>query len=800
MSKYDWAAIKAKIDIVDVIGRSVPLKKKGSLHEGCCPFHHEKSPSFKVYAENYHCFGCGAHGDAVDFVANMENCTPAEAIDRLNAGDFELTGQEKKILSQRHEEREKERAHAIQVARKKWSAAEAADPDHPYLVRKQVKPHMLRQEGDSLLIPVYGKDGQIQSVQTIGPDGEKLFAGGIKNAKGETGMGPPMKGGRLNLGICIGRTIVAEGYATAESISQAMPDCVRIGFSKSGVIDMVRELHENGQSVAIAADRNALVAMLELGKELGVPVYAPPEPHDDFNDLHVDGGGISAIKAIFAAKPLLSDDEPEAKDVPKAANDDDDNDPIDIWARNEPPEIKEELVPPIIWRAAKQASELSGADVGGFVMAMLAVLGAALPDTVRVKVKRSEEWRESARPWVVLIGDPSYKKSPIMKIASRVMTRIDSDMIKQYESDFLDWKEHENGDPPVPSRLIIDDITMEAAQEVARYSPNGILALQDELSGWFGGIEKYSGGKGSAKDRSFWLRAFGGGVYNVNRVSRKPFQIENLSISILGGIQPDAIRRIMSDATDDGLIQRFFPVVLRPAKIERDDLPNDAIHEYDTLVERMHVMKPPSNYFGPTDLTFDDEAQALRMELMVKHHSMVQSMETVNRKMSSHLGKYDGMFPRLCVLFHAIENANMDEMPDIITIGTAKRAARFLHEYIMRHSMAFYFTMLGVSDDQDIIEDVAGYILTHKVETVTMRTFQRGSTRMRKLTRQQVEPICHQLEAMGWIDELDARGKTLLGKVNPRVHEKFKAKAATEKTRRENVRRAIKSIAEAGKG
>lgn len=800
MSKYDWAAIKAKIDIVELIGKSVTLKRKGNLHEGCCPFHGERTPSFKVYVDNYHCFGCGAHGDVVDFVIEMEGCTPAEAIDRLNAGDFELTGQEKKILSQRNEEREKERAEAIHVARKRWRDAEPADHDHPYLARKEVKPNqILRQEGKNLLIPVYDDDGELQTIQTITPDGTKLFAGGIPNANGDIGMGPPMKGGRLNLGICIGRTIVAEGYATADSIYQAMPDRVQVGFSKYGVIDRVRELHANGQSVAIASDRNALGVMLELGKELGVSVYAPPEPYDDFNDLHVDGDGLAAIKAVFAAKPLLADDAPEKKEAPDAANDDDDSDPIDIWARNEPPELKEELVPPIIWRAAHQASELSGADVGGFVMAMLAVLGAALPDTVRIKVKRSEEWRESARPWVVLIGDPSYKKSPIMKIASRVISRMDSEMVKQYDKDFLDWKEHENGEPPVPSRLIIDDVTMEAAQEVARYSPNGILALQDELSGWFGGIEKYSGGKGSAKDRSFWLRAFGGGSYAVNRVSRKPFLIENLSISILGGIQPDAIRRIMSDATDDGLIQRFFPVVLRPAKLECDDLPNDAIHEYDALVERMHVTKPPSNFFGPTDLTFDDEAQALRMELMVKHHSMVQSMETVNRKMSSHLGKYDGMFPRLCVLFHAIENVNMDQMPDVITIGTAKRAARFLHEYIMRHSMAFYFTMLGVSDDQDIIEDVAGYILTHKVETVTMRTFQRGSTRMRKLTRQQVEPICHQLEAMGWIDELDARGKTLLGKVNPRVHEKFKAKAATEKTRREDVRKAIKSITDAGK-
>lgn len=289
MSKYDWAAIKAKIDIMDVIGRSVPLKKKGNLHVGCCPFHQEKTPSFTVYADNYHCFGCGSHGDALDFIMEMDGCTTGEAIEKLNAGELELTGQEKKILSQRQAQRDAERAEAIQAARKRWRDAKPADHDHPYLARKGVRPNMLRQEGKNLLVPVYDGEGDIQSVQTINPEGEKRFH-----------PGAPMKGGRLNLGICIGRTIVAEGYATADSVHDAIPDQAQVGFSKSGVIDRVRELHANGQDVVIAADRNALADMLALGEELGVPVYAPPEPHDDFNDLAVAGGD---VRAVFDAPP-----------------------------------------------------------------------------------------------------------------------------------------------------------------------------------------------------------------------------------------------------------------------------------------------------------------------------------------------------------------------------------------------------------------------------------------------------------------------------------------------------------------
>ena len=59
-----------RVDIVDIVGRHVDLKKAGVNHKGLCPFHGEKSPSFMVSAtrQTYHCFGCGVHGNAVGFL------------------------------------------------------------------------------------------------------------------------------------------------------------------------------------------------------------------------------------------------------------------------------------------------------------------------------------------------------------------------------------------------------------------------------------------------------------------------------------------------------------------------------------------------------------------------------------------------------------------------------------------------------------------------------------------------------------------------------------------------------------
>ena len=79
--------ILERVDVVALIGRHTDLRKAGTLFKGCCPFHEEKTPSFVVYPTDghYHCFGCQAHGDAVDFIMETEALTFPEALRRLAA-------------------------------------------------------------------------------------------------------------------------------------------------------------------------------------------------------------------------------------------------------------------------------------------------------------------------------------------------------------------------------------------------------------------------------------------------------------------------------------------------------------------------------------------------------------------------------------------------------------------------------------------------------------------------------------------------------------------------------------------
>ncbi|NII11381.1 DNA primase [Oleiagrimonas sp. C23AA] len=78
----------ARVDIVDVIGQRVPLKKAGREWTACCPFHNERTPSFYVSPNKqfYHCFGCGAHGSAIKFLMDYEHLEFPDAVEELAQG------------------------------------------------------------------------------------------------------------------------------------------------------------------------------------------------------------------------------------------------------------------------------------------------------------------------------------------------------------------------------------------------------------------------------------------------------------------------------------------------------------------------------------------------------------------------------------------------------------------------------------------------------------------------------------------------------------------------------------------
>ena len=281
-----------------------------------------------------------------------------------------------------------------------------------------------------------------------------------------------------------------------------------------------------------------------------------------------------------------------------------------------------------------------------------------------------------------------------------------------------------------------------------------------------------------------------------------------MSVSLLGGIQPEVIRRLASESYDDGLLQRMLLIVLPPAEIGNDNEGSGA--GYAGLVERLTKLKPPlsGSWNDAHDgvLRFDNQAQGIRREMEIAHHGL-ERIESVSPKLAAHFGKYNGLFGRLCVIFHCIEHAfdwkkdplrdeHSSYIPEFVTGETAGRVARFMREFVLPHAIAFYSGVLGLSNDHDRLTAVAGYILAHKVERLSNRDIQRGCRSMRKLERRDTEAVFEQLEALGWLTRTPGPRLTVPSHwdVNPRVHQKFTERAKAEAERRKRERAMILDI------
>lgn len=809
VGNIDIEAIKDSYPLASVVEHHVQLRRRSGKLEGLCPFHVERTPSFKIFEKDqrFHCFGCGAHGDVFDFLELQEGLGLREAAERLTGGSLPIYSPDRieelrqKRLRLEQEDQAKREA-AILSARERWLAASHDVVNHPYLDLKKIGAHGIRLEGDLLLVPLMGQDGKIQTLQSISPTGRKLF---ITDA--------PVTGGLMVIGGKVAtsddKVLLCEGYATAASLHEATGLVVVCAFNSNNLPHVAEKLqkHYPNKQYLVAGDDDrgkdknvgrdaALRAAQILQCSAVFPEFPDGHPGTDFNDMAC-AYDPETVRALVIDGELPSGEPAPVADEGAAPE------PVDLWARYQEPPLPKGLLPDVIERFANVQGAIMGADPAGLAMAAITVCAAAIPDRIGLQVKRNDPtWVENARLWTALVGPPSRKKTPIFKAAIAPLRKLDNNLMRAYlvaknDHDALTPTEKKEAARPRQKRLMISDTTIEAAQEVLRDSPDGVLSEQDELSGWFGTMDKYAPGKGAQADRAFWLKAFNGGTYNLNRIGRGASQIPNLSVSLLGGIQPEPVRKLATETMDDGLIQRLIPVILRPACVGRD-VPNDnVVHEYDELIGVLTLLRPPPRGViqsgHDSALVFSSGARIVREQLEQEHLDLVESLETVSPKLAAHFGKYDGIFARLCLIWHCVENNQGAMPPAEISQDTATRVASFMADFIRPAAIAFYAGLLGMSAGHEDLLALASHIVSKKLSEVKPRDAQGSTKSLRALTAEQIRTLCEKLESFGWLTRQEPGPKSSAWRwmVNPRVHTIFAAQAAIENERRERARQIL---------
>jgi len=348
--RFDPALLDQVLDrtpLASLIGANVALKKAGRAQTGCCPFHGEKTPSFNVYEKHFHCFGCGEHGNAFDFVRKNEGISFPEAVKRLAAdagidlpqgaprpsfpaerAAQEAAAQERqrrieaKYIADARDKDAREEAVAKQ-AEKAWAKGTPAPAEHPYLARKEIGPDGLRVDAKgNLLVPMRDEDGKLWNLQTIAPDGKKMSlwrrtADGVEGGR--------TQGLSAALGTLDGAqaVVVAEGRATGASVREATGLPVRVAFSSNNLAHVVRALRERHPDllIIVAADNDHQKERLTPPKQnVGLakgeeaikdvprasvlaPQFEVSSTSTDWNDYRAQHGA-APIKALFDAKLL----------------------------------------------------------------------------------------------------------------------------------------------------------------------------------------------------------------------------------------------------------------------------------------------------------------------------------------------------------------------------------------------------------------------------------------------------------------------------------------------------------------
>ena len=200
--------------------------------------------------------------------------------------------------------------------------------------------------------------------------------------------------------------------------------------------------------------------------------------------IAIDESASSETKASPKAEEQPKTEQAKADPKPKS---DRSTDPVDLWAKFDPPPLPADLLPAPIASFATEQGKLMGADPAGLALGALAVCAAAVPDKIKIKVKRHDRWMESTRLWVALVGEMSSKKSPILREAERPLRTVDHQLCRAYAEakarfDALPANERRTTERPRHTRVLIEDVTVEAAQEILRDSPDGVLCVSDELS------------------------------------------------------------------------------------------------------------------------------------------------------------------------------------------------------------------------------------------------------------------------------------------------------------------------------
>lgn len=721
-------------------------------------------------------------------------------------------------------ERKKKQNEARENAKRIFNEAKLATNDHPYLLKKGVKIFGARVSSEGkLIIPLFGIDKQLHSLQFISPDGEKRFlSGGL------------ISGNYFPIGKMkqpTDKLYIGEGYATCLTIYQITGYAVACAFNCGNLLPVAKAMKSkfSNAEIIIAADNDLYTDNnpgITKAKEAAISVGAK-FVFPDFNGMNVDNKptDFNDLMQLSGAQEVKRQLESEKCLSQSTLIDDEWPDPELIQSELHPVELLPvSIIPKPFCDFATDVADRMQCPIDFFIVALLNVVSSVIGAGCGIKPKKEDNWLIIPNLWGGIVARPGRLKTPPVVEAMRFLDALEANAkiaikeeVKKYNLEIEAYKAKRKAiisqlesaeknilktdqqeveklkltpdqlmsllenlkEPikPIRKRFKTNDITIEKLLELLVDNIRGILVFRDELIGLLKSWDKV----GHEGDRSFYLEGWNGNAtHTTDRITRGTNEAENVCISVFGTIQPDRLINYLYGAIygdNDGLIQRFqllvYPDQLKWKLVDRKP-DNNAKNRVFNIINKLSNLdfiqhgavidegeKFP--YFR-----FDEEAQQ-------EFYSWLTELE--ENKLSSddhpaileHLSKYKKLMPALALLFHLIDLAD-GEQRKTISIDHVQMAAAWC-EYLESHARRIYGLVID-------IEIQAAAALAKKIQN---NKFKDGFT-VRDVYRQKgflkkkdvAQAACEELVDAGWLKRIvipPAKGQkeVITYSINPKI-------------------------------
>jgi Protein of unknown function (DUF3987)/Bifunctional DNA primase/polymerase, N-terminal len=448
--------------------------------------------------------------------------------------------------------------------------------------------------------------------------------------------------------------------------------------------------------------------------------------------------------------------------------------------RGELPDLPIDVFPQTMHRWLIDAARGAGVTVEHIALPLIGI-GSGLIGVAR-RVQATRSWQQPMTCWTCLVGLSGSGKTPSLDVVKRALSVVERSRqqdntarqlahetrVERAKAALKKWKDDvaaavDAGQPPpvkpaeaqdvrpfVVPRLYVSDCTIERLAPLLEARPRGVTYVADELARLFMNLERYSGGS----DRAFWLEAWDGNSFTVERLGRPPVILSHLLVGVVGGFQPDLLARSFA-GDSDGIYSRFLyawppEAPFREPTDDADEVDPEIVNAFGRLA---NLQAGDDESFAPRSVPLTADARIVFAQFAQFAHQERQLLDGRDReywcKGTGHVLRLSGT---LCFLEWAWSGG---AEPQAIEARHVESAMLLWKSYLWPHGRAA-LRLVGLSDKHSHARTALRWLHAGNKAMVSREEVRREALAQR-LDAGETQGLLDMLVRAGWLREVPVK-------------------------------------------